>query len=316
MHDKNSNSIYATGLSIKPHYSFAYRFNIERSFPKSILPRQHIHLSELSKKAKRRLITAMQWMIFLSPNHSTYCKFQKMKFKFKINFITLTLSDVQMHSDKFIVHKMLRSMLKYLIRKGCSHYIWKAETQDNGNIHFHITSNHYIYWKSLRNKWNSIQSKHGYLKKYFDTNGDHDANSTDVHAVKNNKGIISYMTKYMLKSDKYKKNQKKKYSIPSHYYSEKLNCTDASGKYLKRTIECALWNCSSTLSKMKMNITEEDLEYNAMIRYIENNSTHIRTDHGTLYEYQSEEIFSTIYRMFDESGYNYQNDLSKISATG
>ena len=67
---------------------------------------------------------------------------------------------------------------------------------------------------------------------------------------------------------------------------------------------------------MKMNITEEDLEYNAMIRYIENNSTHIRTDHGTLYEYQSEEIFSTIYRMFDESGYNYQNDLSKISATG
>ncbi len=301
---ERSEKIYATGLSIKPHYSFAYTYNIEGNNIRSTIPIKHIHAAELSKKARRRIITAMQWMTYLSPNHSTYCKHQKMKFKFKINFLTLTLSGVQMHSDKYIVHKMLRPMLKYLIRKGCTHYLWKAETQDNGNLHFHITTNHYIFWRSLRNKWNSIQKAHGYLKKYFDDHGNMDANSTDVHAVKNNKSIISYMTKYMLKADKFKKNQKKIYTIPEHYYHDKLNLKDEQNNSVKRIIECALWNCSNALSKYKMNITEESDEYNTFSKYVQNNSNALTFDHGTLYEYNDESVFNNLFRMYDESKFN------------
>src|SRR4029079_14261366 len=249
----NYNNSYCTGLTLKPHYGFAYTFNIDRTFNKSTLPISNLHQSELSIKAKRRRVTAMQWMIFLSPKHSTYCKIQKKKFSFKLNFLTLTLSDVQKHSDKFIVHKMLRPLLKYLIRKGAKHYIWKAETQDNGNIHFHITTYHYIFWRSLRNKWNQLQHRYGYLNKYFNKYGTHDPNSTDVHAVKSDKNIISYMTKYLTKADRYKKNQSKNISIPEHYYHDKLNLLDEAGKKIKRSLECALWNASQELSKIKMN---------------------------------------------------------------
>lgn len=297
--------IFITGLSIKPHYSFAYSYRLDGHGKVPITPRKHLHLTELSEKAKRRLVTAMQWMIFLSPRHSTYCKIQEKKFNFSINFITLTLSSIQVHSDKYIVHKMLRPMLKYLMRKGCKLYIWKAETQDNGNIHFHITTNHYVYWKSLRNKWNGIQAKHGYMKKYFDEHGDNEANSTDIHAVKNDKGIIAYMTKYMLKADRYKKNQSKVYAVSSHYYRDKLNEKDKTGRLLKRYIECALWNCSTRLSKFKLNITQEEAEFEGMIEYVKQNSNIIHCNKGTLYDYKDNSIFTEIFKMFDESNYNY-----------
>lgn len=296
---------FITGLSIKPHYSFAYSYRLDGNRRIPLAPKKHIHLTELSAKARRRIVTAMQWMIFLSPKNTTYCKIQKMKFNFSVNFITLTLSSVQIHSDKYIVHKMLRPMLKYLMRKGCKLYLWKAETQDNGNIHFHITTNHYIYWKSLRNKWNSIQKKHGYLKKYFDENGDHDANSTDVHAVKNDKGIISYMTKYMLKNDRFKKDQKKKYLIINHYYCDMLNEKDSEGKSIKRFIECALWNCSTELSKYRLNITEEESEFNVMMNFIKKNSNILDCNHGTLFQYRDKNIFTEVFKRFEELNYNY-----------
>ena len=298
--------VYITGLSIKPHYSFAYSYRIDKFGRLPIAPRKHHHLTEISAKARRRIVTAMQWMIYLSPKHSTYCKEQKKKFKFSINFITLTLSGVQAHSDKFIVHKMLRPMLKYLKRKGCTMYLWKAETQDNGNIHFHITTNHYIYWKSLRNKWNNLQHRHGYLQKYFKKHGDMDANSTDVHAVKSTKGIIGYMTKYMLKADRFKKNNSTVYNIPEHYYRGKLNERDSNGNSVKRYIECALWNCSTELSKYKLNITEEETEFQSMMEFIKQHSTEVKCNKGTLYDYRDKNIFNEVFQMFEDSAYNHQ----------
>jgi hypothetical protein len=189
------------------------------------------------------------------------------------------------------------------MRKGCTNYIWKAETQDNGNIHFHITGNHYIFWRSIRNKWNSLQSRYGYLKKYFTEHDTMDANSTDVHAVKNTKSIIAYMTKYLIKSDKFKKNQSKIYKAPSHYYHDKLNERDPQGRLIKRFIECALWSCSQELSKKKLNISEVDDGFNGVIKYISENSKSETMEHGTLFKYNSEIIFANAFRMIDEVEY-------------
>ena len=57
-----------------------------------------------------------------------------------MKFITLTLSDVQAHTDDSIKEHMLQPFLYWLQRYYNCSYVWKAETQINGNIHFHITN--------------------------------------------------------------------------------------------------------------------------------------------------------------------------------
>ena len=44
--------------------------------------------------------------------------------------------------------------------------MWKAESQKNGNIHFHYTINKYIYWRDIQIIWNRIINKLNYVDNY------------------------------------------------------------------------------------------------------------------------------------------------------
>lgn len=296
---------WCRGLSLKPHYAFEYWYSLTQQPRRTLIPRKHFHLTEMSDKARRRATTAMQWLIHESKNQKVYDVVSKKYISFKINFITLTLSATQQHADKFILHRMLRPFLKWMGRKGAQLYIWKAETQDNGNLHFHITTNHFIHWKSIRNKWNNLQARTGYLKKFFDKYGHHDPNSTDVHAVRNDKQIIGYMSKYITKADKFQKNQKEWTHDELHFYKSKLGQLDKSGKKLKRPVECAIWNCSNALTKKKYHITEEETEFKIIHEHVSKNSTEKKLNKGTLYEYNTKNTFIELEKMLDESQYNY-----------
>ena len=114
-------------------------------------------------------------------------------------------------------------------------YVWKVEAQANGNIHVHITTDTYLPWRSVREVWNRILKQNGILKKYTDrmnamtefeyiktffrankttipelkkrfaegkAKGWEDPNSTDVRAVHKIKDIGAYISKYMSKTDK------------------------------------------------------------------------------------------------------------------
>lgn len=304
---RTNEPIYAGGISIKPHYAFSYVYRLDNNFKRSTLPRTHLHLTELSKKARIRITTAMQWLIHLSPMNKTWCQVEKRFFRFRLNFITLTLSEAQQHDDNYITHKLLMPFLKWLKRKGVDMYIWKAEVQDNGNIHYHITTHKYVHWRSVRNKWNNLQHNHGYLKKYFDEHGTHDPNSTDIHAVKNDKQIISYMVKYMTKADRYKKNQQHQCINESHYYHSKNNEVDEHGKKLKRYVESALWSCSQSLSNMRMIITEEDYGYKTMDLMIRKYSNTTQLKHGELHLYRNKASFADI-RKTRAKLLNYSNN--------
>lgn len=206
-----------------------------------------------SKKARKRLSQALNWMILFSPLNKTYCREMKRWLTFRINFITLTLSGQQMHSDDFIKEKMLTPFLKWLKRKGCNAYVWKAETQDNGNIHFHITTNTYIHWEGIKNKWNQLQHDNGYLSDFFQRYGHNNPNSTDVHAVKKDTKIVGYMLKYFLKSDIYKKKGKFKEvadPFPSCIIPER-----------KRLVEGRTWAVSDNLTNINCFISEKDANY-------------------------------------------------------
>lgn len=141
-------------------------------------------------------------MLFFSRHKTVYSKAENRRFTFLLAFITLTLSDKQNHSDEEIKRLLLRPFLKWLERNSCGMYVWKAEAQVNGNIHFHVTVNNFIHWKSIRKKWNKLQSMHGYHKVFTNGRAEIGVNSTDIHSVVNAKQTAAYMAKYMTKNDK------------------------------------------------------------------------------------------------------------------
>ncbi|MFL0146661.1 rolling circle replication-associated protein, partial [Tenacibaculum maritimum] len=81
-------------------------------------------------------------------------------------FVTLTLPYAQMHTDAVL----RRSLIKFIdnLRKtyGVEHYVWKAEAQKNGNIHFHLIIDKYINMDVIKRLWNKQLSKLGYIQKY------------------------------------------------------------------------------------------------------------------------------------------------------
>jgi len=176
----------------------------------------------------------MNWFMFFAEKKFVWSAKKKKGFWFKLNFLTLTLSEVQRHSDTYIVTHMLQPMLRYLQRShNVNNYVWKAEIQpkrlsvrNERCIHFHITTDKFIPWRTLRNKWNSIQAAHGY-GKFSDDN-----NSTDIHSVRNDKEIVRYMANYIAKKP-------------------------TTGEM---AVTCKTWGCSQSLSQMTATIREEEVD--------------------------------------------------------
>lgn len=189
----------------------------------------------LSKSAQKKIRLAIDWLIFMSPKKRVYLKSTGKRYTFKINFITLTLPSTQFHSDSYIKSKMLDHFLQKLRRSHkMKFYLWKAETQKNGNLHFHITTNVFIEYWILRKYWNDILNTHGYIQHYSRNQQKYfadgfrmsqnpkdkrsfysqyksyvwnklinwqDPNSTDVHSVRSIRNLSGYLVKYFTKQN-------------------------------------------------------------------------------------------------------------------
>lgn len=175
-----------------------------------------------------------------------------------VSFITLTLPSKQEKTDNEIKKDLLNQFLIEMQKVGgIDLYIWRAEVQKNGNIHFHIIVNKIVNWVWVRRLWNRIVNKEGYnmvdkysnkMKAFFKNGfrmqsdkrtieqqkkaflvgskcGFTDPNSTDVKILKSAKEIEGYLSKYMSK-------------------------TSASEKEI-RGIKGKLWGCSRELSVLK-----------------------------------------------------------------
>lgn len=117
-----------------------------------------------------------------------------------LTFITLTLSALQHHGDKEIKREMLDRFIIAMQRNGkMRSYIWKAEAQQNGNIHFHIVTHSYIQKEFISNTWNKIQLDKGYLNTYRWLHGHCNAPSTKIEACRDIRATAYYVAKYMCK---------------------------------------------------------------------------------------------------------------------
>lgn len=195
------------------------------------------HKGRISIIANRKISRAVQYMTYLVPKKRHYHTPDGKSGNYFLNFITLTLSSKQIHSDNEIKSSILEPFLNELRKRyKVSCYIWRAERQENGNVHFHILSDRFIWWNDLRNSWNYFQERLGYVSRYrlsmreyfsqgfrlsenlhdkrsvtkqrsaYDAGVRSDwnsPNSTDVHSLRDVVNVRSYVTKYITKPDEH-----------------------------------------------------------------------------------------------------------------
>jgi len=230
---------YTPMLSLAPSYASEY-FKVEKSSD-CLAPFDRFDITtvdnsdQFSKTSQKKLKNYIDWFVEQSKmKRVTNLKTKKDKF-YKLNLITLTLPFEQFHSDQEIKNKLLNQFLVEAKKRWFMHnYIWRAEKQKNGNIHFHIVSDVFVPWQECRQVWNRICDKLDLVKMYtarmkerfelgFNVTpeelekysihvlksryksgkktGWSDPNSVDVHSLYNINNVGAYLTKYLTKKE-------------------------------------------------------------------------------------------------------------------
>lgn len=215
--------------------------------------------------------------------HRSKCKGSGLR---KIVFLTLTLPCKQNHTDKEIKRECLNRFL-IDICKNCDIkvWMWVAELQKNGNIHFHLLIDNYIPFVAIsgvgdilyansRAKciiyarqskmsgikvvnyaqllWNKHLNRLGYIDDFEKVYKHRQPPTTKVELVKNENYMRSYLTKYITKE-------------------QKANITGS------RIIEGRLWGCSDSL-KLFENVTLPTPLIKEVLPLVKDNSTYKYTD--------------------------------------
>lgn len=244
---------------------------VNQSFLKSIRKNNGF----LSDHAKRKLFKSIDYLLITSDKKKVYSKVQKKYISFRIVFVTLTLQSDQIHSDKEITNKCFNQLLIELSKyHNVKKYVWRAEKQENGNIHYHLLINEFIEWSELRKRWNRICNKLGYVDSYqkkqkeFFKNGFRlsnnpndkrtigqqrkayiigqksdwtSPNSTDIHDTRKIRDIKRYVGKYMAKQPE-------------------VNLEELNPDSEILIVDGRLWSCSQNLSNVTGCQLTEDWE--------------------------------------------------------
>ena len=158
----------------------------------------------LSKKSVKRLKQAVNWIVISSQDKIVYSMKSNVQFRFKVNFITLTIPPQNnTHINEKQFKQLLNTWLTYHRKySNLNNYVWKLETHKDGRLHIHITTDRFLHWKSINSTWNNILRRNGLLEEHYRKHKNYSPNSTDVHSVKKIKKIGAYISKYMSKNNK------------------------------------------------------------------------------------------------------------------
>lgn len=155
----------------------------------------------ISRSTTKRIKSMIEG--FTSSVNEIQTKHRKVAIKEKIQntFATLTLPYEQFHTDNEIKRKCLTPFLEELKKfHNIKLYIWRAEPQQNGNIHFHILLDRFVHHTDIRERWNRIINKLEYVNAFAQKHNHTNPNSTDIHSLQKVNSISSYIVKYMTKN--------------------------------------------------------------------------------------------------------------------
>lgn len=97
---------------------------------------------------------------------------------------TLTLPVEQRHDDRELHRTCLMPFLQRLKREhGLEQYLWRAEAQENGNLHYHVILDRFVDKDALTSLWLLSVDALGYRERYFATTGSLYPPCTEIHAV-------------------------------------------------------------------------------------------------------------------------------------
>lgn len=100
-------------------------------------------------------------------------------------FATLTLPAEQVHSDREIYRECLMPLLTLLRREhGLEQYVWRAEAQENGRLHYHLILDRYVDKRTLQFAWNMCLDRLGYRHRYFVSTGSFIPPTTEIHGLR------------------------------------------------------------------------------------------------------------------------------------
>lgn len=116
---------------------------------------------------------------------------------FRQGFMTLTLPGVATADHKAIKRKVLDPFYTYARNVlGLQDYVWTAELQKRGEIHFHVLVNQFLDKGRIRKAWNDACARSGIV----DMSQGSDKPSTEIEAVKSYNGSKAYAAKYIGKA--------------------------------------------------------------------------------------------------------------------
>nr|WP_319509407.1 hypothetical protein [uncultured Draconibacterium sp.] len=263
-------------LSVSPLGITAYRISCDAMGNSPLKnmgirpPLKHQETGFISKKGKRAIQRAVYWFLY-SVDKNLIIKGYGRK---KVGFFTLTLPSRQQHGDKQIKKECLNQLLTELRSDyGVKKYIWKAEKQDNGNLHFHVLTDTFLPVVEMRDRWNRIINKLGYVHEYSKKMRKMSQAEYTAHRIK------QYREKYKKQPDSkqiakflnaYEKGVSEKWRNPNSIDIESLkkvkNIGAYIGKYMSKehkkkemtleeksalSVDGRLWYSSASVSKMK-----------------------------------------------------------------
>lgn len=157
----------------------------------------------VTKSTQKRIRQAVDKFLQLAKDKKVFNPITQKLQKFKLTFITLTVSENERNlTANECYHKLLRPFLRWLKEsEKVDLYLWKAELQNRGQIHYHITLNEFVHFEDIKTTWNNLQFKWGLLASFKKKYGHYHPNSTDIHAVYKIKDIAAYLVKYLSKTE-------------------------------------------------------------------------------------------------------------------
>ena len=236
--------------------------------------------SEISYSSRKDIIKKISWMNYIA-NTKLYTTANNQTFAFKLSMITLTLPSQQQHTDKEIVKNSLNNFLT-LMRSyyGMNNYLWRAETQANGNIHFHLITDADINYYVLLYAWNKCIDKLNYVKNYSKKFNSLSKSEYIIYRIKQKKKLGLKFNEYSERKKlgfEYEKMKKDNFNTPrtvnvrrildlnkiENYVSKYLSKSDKK----RRSIDCRHYGNNYALNKLSESFQEIQVELNNYFDY-------------------------------------------------
>lgn len=163
-------------------------------------PTRKGYSGEITASTAKRISTAVDIFLQLSPKRQIFNPIIDKHQQFQLSFITLTIPQAE-PVPASEGHKALKIWLQHFKRpwhkrrmsEAVKSYIWKAELQERGQLHYHLITNSFLHFAEIRRVWNDCMNSRGWL------GGHRDPNSTDVHSIYKIKDVRRYLSKYIAK---------------------------------------------------------------------------------------------------------------------